>query len=150
MESSVRSQWIRNSRRVAIVLCALLPALEVSLASGSNTETAVHGGRMTKFKIISIATKANGKSVGSGSYYIVKADRTLRFAGHSTRGMPEEPAAWYQVFCYIGCPIMGMDLFRSGMNVGDSWSHVSDKNERADVELRAGMTVGVLAGKFED
>ena len=150
MESSARSQWIRNSRRVAIVLCTLLPALEVLLASEPDTETAAPEDRMTKFQINSIASKANGKSVGSGSFFIMKAGRTLRFTGHSTRGMPEEPAPWYQVFSYIGCPITGMDLFRSGMNVGDSWSHVSDKNERADVELRAGMTVGVLAGKFED
>ena len=150
MESSARSQWILNSRRVVIALCTLLPALGVSLASEPSTKTAALEGWMTKFQINSTATKADGNSVGSGSFIIMKAGRTLRFVGSSTRGMPEEPAPWYQVFSYIGYSITGMDLFRSGMNVGDSWSHVSKKNERADVELRAGMTVGVLAGKFDD
>jgi len=149
MESSACSQWILNSRRVAFALCTLLAALEVSLTSEPNTETAAPEGWMTRFQINSTATKANGMRVGSGSYTMM-AGRTLRFVGTSTNGMPEEPVSWCQVFSYIGCPMMGMDLFRSGMNVGDSWSHVSDKNGRADVELRAGITVGVLAGKFDN
>ncbi|MHC4565983.1 MAG: hypothetical protein ACYTE3_09515 [Planctomycetota bacterium] len=150
METFERSQRIRNSQLIAVTLCTLLLAQAGSITTGQNAEATAPGGRTTEFQINSTATTASGRSVGSGSYSIEKTGQTIRFTNYSTRGMPKEPAPLYLVFSYISCPILGMDLFRSGKDVGDSWSHESEKNGRAEVELIGGMTGHVPAGKFED